>query len=120
MKSKLPTMVNALVVADPTPGLLIVKIYPVPGLLMERFENVATPFTALTGLVPLRVAPAVPVVIVAVTGLVKSENTACDPSSIKLEVRLKVFAGAVLAGGCVVTVRCVQNSRMRLLLKSAT
>ena len=43
-----PVMLNGLLVAEVRPVLLATRLYPVPGLLMLRLENVTTPFTALT------------------------------------------------------------------------
>src|ERR1700719_3969740 len=51
-----PTTLNALLVALVSPVALAVSVYPVPALLMLKFENVATPLTAVTCAVP----PSVP------------------------------------------------------------
>src|SRR5882762_8023918 len=49
-----PTVtLNAPLVAPASPVALAVSVYPVPALLMLRFENVATPATAFAAVVPL-------------------------------------------------------------------
>src|SRR5690349_20002667 len=45
-------MLNELVVAEVNPADDAVRVYPVPGLLMDRLLNVATPATAVCGCVP--------------------------------------------------------------------
>src|SRR2546428_7910911 len=50
-------MSNAALVAEVKPLTLAASVYPVPVLLRLKSTNVATPFTAATGVVPLRIAP---------------------------------------------------------------
>jgi len=51
-----PTL-NAELVAEERLPDVAVKVYPLPGRLIERFEKVAMPFTAATLRVPERVPP---------------------------------------------------------------
>jgi hypothetical protein len=50
---------NVLLVAEVSPLLAAVKVYPVPDLLMLQFANAATPDVAANGLLeqPLRLPP---------------------------------------------------------------
>src|SRR5207247_3853927 len=48
---------NAVLVAEVKPLTLAVSVYPVPVLLRLKSTNVATPFTAATGVVPLSALP---------------------------------------------------------------
>src|SRR5690348_10365475 len=50
-------MSNVLLVTGEKPAALAVSVYPVAVLLRLRSPNVATPPTAVTGVVPLSVAP---------------------------------------------------------------
>src|ERR1700674_5130881 len=50
-------MLKVVLSARVSPALVARSTYPVPVLLIDRFENVATPFTAFTGVVPDRVPP---------------------------------------------------------------
>ena len=52
-----PYMVKALLVAPVRPALEATSVYPTPTLLMLRSLKVATPATALTGVVPVNVPP---------------------------------------------------------------
>src|SRR5256884_5237210 len=48
---------NAVLVAGARPLAFAVSVYPVPVLLRLKWKKVATPLTAATGVVPLRIAP---------------------------------------------------------------
>src|SRR5690242_7963840 len=50
-------MSNAVLVIGVNPEAAAVNVYPAPALLMVRSKNVATPPTAVTGVVPLSVPP---------------------------------------------------------------
>ncbi len=50
-------MSNAVLVTGAKPLALAVSVYPVPVLLRLKSKKVATPLTAATGVVPLRIAP---------------------------------------------------------------
>ncbi len=50
-------MSNAVLVTAVKPVALAVSVYPVPVLLRLKSKNVATPLTAVTGVVPPSVAP---------------------------------------------------------------
>ena len=51
-------MLNELLVEPVTPALAALSVYPLPVLSIDRPEKVATPLTAATVVVPLRVPPA--------------------------------------------------------------
>jgi hypothetical protein len=75
-------MVNAELVALVSPLDDAINLYPMPPLLMDKLLKVATPFTAFTGVVPLKVPELgfVPIVIaigaeLVVTRLVNASTT---------------------------------------------
>jgi hypothetical protein len=49
-----PQIVKSAEVADVIPGLLAVSVYPMPGLLIDKSENEATPPRACTVTLPDR------------------------------------------------------------------
>src|SRR2546422_11779996 len=51
-------MLNGLLVAWVSVPEVALRVYPVPALSIFRFANVATPFTAFTGALPVNVPPA--------------------------------------------------------------
>src|SRR5437016_7574691 len=83
-------MSNAVLVAGAKPLALAVSVYPVPVLLRLKSKKVATPLTAATGVVPLRIAPPGFVPSATVTLPVKrsEEHTSELQSLTKLVCRL--------------------------------
>jgi hypothetical protein len=75
-------MLNAELVADVSPGLLAVSVYPVPVLFSVRLLNVATPFTVFCVTVPPSVLPPglLPIAMVMGTPLVvtRAPVTSCS------------------------------------------
>ena len=75
--------------------------YAVPAVFTDRFENVATPLTAFTVVVPPSVAPAVPPDSDSVTAEL-SVVTTLPLASSTLTCALNAAPTFELAGGCVV------------------
>src|SRR5438046_4324936 len=69
-------------VAGAKPLALAVSVYPVPVLLRLKSKKVATPLTAATGVVPLRIAPPGFVPSATVTLPVRSEEHTSELQSL--------------------------------------
>jgi hypothetical protein len=74
-------MLNALLVAPVSPVAAAFSLYPTPTRLMLKFENVATPATALSAVVPPSAAAGVPVFGVMVTVTVPVNDVAVFPNA---------------------------------------
>ena len=77
------SIVNDALFTPAVPGEDAENLNPVPAFWMLRSAKLATPFTALTTLVPSKIAPfaPVPAAIASVTGPVKLVTTAFDAFS---------------------------------------
>jgi hypothetical protein len=103
-----PTVIsNGLLVAEVSPALVAASVYPVPALSMDKLLKVATPLTAFTVFVPLRVPPLglVPIAIVtaAVLVLTKLPFASCT-CTVTVGV---IVAPAAVFVGCCPNVSCV-------------
>ena len=83
------------------------SVEPVPALLIERFEKVATPLTALTVFVPARVQPPACVPIATVTAPANEVTTIPFVSSADTCTAGMIGWPACVDVGCVVNANCV-------------
>jgi hypothetical protein len=97
---------NALLVADVSPPALAVSVYPAPTLLILRLENVATPPTAVTGVVPDSVPPPAFVPMAMVTEFA-AETTFPSASSMLTCTAGVIDDPAPTLLGCAVNTSCV-------------
>src|SRR5262245_10610553 len=98
-------MVKNALVAEVRPEALAVSLYPTAALSIDRPENVATPATAATVVVPDSVAPGAPVppVIASVTFPVKLDAVSPEASRATTTMEGEREAPAVAgSGGCTV------------------
>src|SRR5690606_23358103 len=91
---------NAELVADASPAAEAPRRYPVPDRLISRFENVATPPTALAGAVPERVPPAGLVEMEMVMGLVAPVTVWPSASCTDTSMAGVIASPAVTSLGC--------------------
>src|SRR5262249_24166359 len=94
------TTLNAELVAPVTPVAAALRLYPVPALVMDRSENVATPPSALPVLAPP--SPAVPA-LPSVSATAPVNPVAVLPSASRA---VTTTAGAIVAPATVL-LRCV-------------
>jgi hypothetical protein len=99
-------MSNVLLVAPVSEPLNTVSVYPVPPLLIERSENVATPPTAATVFVPDNVPPRGLDPIATVTFAVE-EVRFPNWSSIRTVTAGLIAAPAAVFDGCCKNPKCV-------------
>src|SRR2546428_681821 len=98
-------MLNELLVAGVRVPEVALSVYPAPALSIFRFANVATPFTAFTGALPVNVPPAGLLSMAIEMAPVKLVTVFPDASR-----AATVTAGVIATPTCVV-LGCTPNAR---------